>query len=110
MNPLIVNFEKMLAAGKDTPLLRFGLGNAYLDAGEAADAAVHLKRAVELKPDYSAAWKLLGKALAAANDRAGAIVAYREGIVVAEKTGDKQAMKEMLVFMKRLERPEPGSS
>ena len=105
MNPLIVNFEKMLAAGKDTPLLRFGLGNAYLDAGDAVHAAAHLKRAVELKPDYSAAWKLLGKALTAANDPAGAIDAYREGIVVAEKTGDKQAMKEMLVFMKRLERP-----
>ena len=107
MNPLIVNFEKMLAAGKDTPLLRFGLGNAYLAAGDAASAAAHLKRAVEQKPDYSAAWKLLGKALATADDRIGAIEAYRHGIEVAEKTGDKQAMKEMKVFVTRLERSEP---
>ena len=104
MNPLIVNFEKMLAAGKDSALLRFGLGNAYLDAGDAPAAATHLKRAVEQKPDYSAAWKLLGKALAAAGDRDGAIDAYDHGIAVAEKTGDKQAMKEMQVFRKRLDK------
>ena len=107
MNPLIVNFEKMLATGKDTSLLRFGLGNAYLAEGDAASAVDHLRRAVELKPDYSAAWKLLGKALATANDRVGAIDAYHQGIAVAEKSGDKQAMKEMQVFAKRLERPEP---
>jgi predicted Zn-dependent protease len=104
MTPLITNLEKLLASGKDTALLRFGLGNAYLDAGEAAPAAVHLRRATELKADYSAAWKLLGKALAATGDRPGAIAAYDQGIAVATQLGDKQAMKEMQVFRKRLER------
>ena len=109
MNPLIVNFEKMLAAGKDSPLLRFGLGNAYLAAGDPTIAATHLRRAVEQKPDYAAAWKLLGKALASSNDRDGALDAYRQGIVVAEQTGDKQAMKEMQVFVKRLQPSGPES-
>ena len=110
MTPLIANLEKMLAAGKDTALLRFGLGNAYLDAGDAPAAVAHLQRATELKADYSAAWKLLGKALSAVGDRDAAIKAYDAGIAVAEKAGDKQAMKEMQVFRGRLERQgDPGA-
>ena len=101
--PLIDNLEKMLASGKDTALLRFGLGKAYLDAANPSQAVTHLARAVELKRDYSAAWKLLGKARHAAGDTPGAIDAYRQGIAIAGETGDKQAMKEMQVFKKRLE-------
>ena len=97
-------FEAMLAAGKDSALLRFGLGSHYLASGEAARAAKHLRAAVAQDPAYSAAWKLLGKALEASSDRAGATEAYRSGIAAAEKRGDKQAAREMGVFLKRLER------
>jgi hypothetical protein len=38
-------FEKMLAAGKDSAMLRYSLGNEYLKAGRPADAAVHLEAA-----------------------------------------------------------------
>ena len=98
-------FEAMLAAGRDDVLLRFGLGNEYLRAGDAARAAGHLQRAVEIDPGYSAAWKLLGKALAQSGDAAGAIAAYRQGIAAATAKGDKQAAREMAVFLKRLEKP-----
>src|SRR5512141_1537793 len=92
------NFEKLLAAGKDGALLRFSLGNEYLKAGDAARAAEHLARAVALDPKYTAAWKLYGKALVAADRPAAALAAYRAGIAVAHDRGDKQAEKEMLVF------------
>ncbi|HEY9198678.1 MAG TPA: tetratricopeptide repeat protein [Gammaproteobacteria bacterium] len=101
---IIDNFEKMLAAGQDNALLRYSLGNEYLKAGDAATAARHLQSAVEHDRDYSAAWKLLGKALAEAGDAPGAMTAYRTGIEVAERKGDKQAAKEMRVFLKRLEK------
>ena len=65
---LAENFEKMLAAGKDSALLRFSLGNAYLQAGDHARAASHLDAAVAQDAGYSAAWKLLGKARAALAD------------------------------------------
>ena len=97
----------MLAAGRDSALLRFGLGTHYLKAGNAAIAAVHLRRAVEQDADYSAAWKLLGKALAQAGDAAGAASAYRDGIAAAGRRGDKQAAKERAVFLRRIER-QPG--
>lgn len=97
-------FEALLAAGKDGPLLRFGLGSHYLGAGDPARAAEHLRAAVAQDPDYSAAWKLLGKALQAAGDAAGAMQAWRSGIAAADKRGDKQAAREMGVFVRRLER------
>ena len=107
MNPAIANLEKLLAAGKDTALLRFSLGNEYLKAGDAPTAAAHLRRAVELDTGYSAAWKLLGKALAESGLRAEALAAYRQGIEVAQARGDQQAAKEMRVFARRLESSDP---
>jgi predicted Zn-dependent protease len=98
------NFERMLAAGKDGALLRFSLGNEYLKAGDAARAAEHLARAVALDPEFTAAWKLRGKALAAAGRKDEALAAYRSGIAVAGRRGDKQAEKEMRVFARRLEK------
>jgi Tfp pilus assembly protein PilF len=100
----LANFERMLAAGKESALLRYSLGNEYLKADDAARAAEHLARAVELDPHYTAAWKLYGKALAAAGRETEALDAYRRGIDVAAAKGDKQAEKEMRVFARRLER------
>ena len=102
---LVDRFEAMLASGRDDALLRFSLGMQYLQAGDAARAAAHLERAVAHDPDYSAAWKLLGKARAQAGDGAAAAAAYRHGIAAAERKGDKQAAKEMTVFLRRVEGP-----
>ena len=101
----VERFEALLAAGKDNALLRFGLGSEHLKAGDAERAAQHLREAVRHDPAYSAAWKLLGKALAAGQDIEGAKAAYRSGIAAAEGRGDKQAAREMAVFLKRLEKP-----
>ena len=103
---IIDNFEKMLASGKDNPLLRFSLGSEYLKANDVARAVGHLRAAVAQDAGYSAAWKLLGKALALAADIEGAKEAYVSGIAAAGARGDKQAAKEMTVFLKRLIRQE----
>lgn len=99
--------ERMLAAGKDSPMLRFSLGNEHLRAGDAAAAASQLEHAVSQDPGYSAAWKALGKAREAAGDRAGAMAAWEQGITVATARGDQQAAREMGVFLKRLSRENP---
>ncbi len=105
----VERFEAMLATGKDSALLRFSLGTQYLAESDAARAALHLRQAVTLDPAYSAAWKLLGKALAEQGLREEAVEAFRSGIAVAEGRGDKQAAREMAVFLKRLER-NPGAA
>lgn len=92
----------MLAQGRDNALLRYSLGNEYLKQGDALSAVEHLRRAVEHDPTYSAAWKLLGKALTDMEAWQDALAAYRQGIAVAEARGDKQAAKEMGVFARRI--------
>jgi tetratricopeptide (TPR) repeat protein len=99
---LVENLEAMLARGQDSALLRYGLGGEYLKLGQHDRAIEHLRRAVEMDPAYSAAWKLLGQALAGAQRRGEAVEAYERGIRAAEEKGDKQAAKEMEVFLKRL--------
>ena len=89
--------ECMLAAGKDGALLRFGLGKGWLDAGNPVRAATHLGRCVVLDPQYSAAWKLLGKAWLASGQPQAAREAWQRGLSVAGSKGDQQARKEMQV-------------
>jgi len=100
----IVNLEKLLGGARDNALLRYSLGSEYLKSGDAAAAASHLRAAVQRDPAYSAAWKLLGRALAQAGAPREALAAYREGVRVAETKGDKQAAREMAVFARRIER------
>jgi Tfp pilus assembly protein PilF len=99
---LLESLEKMLAKGMDNPMLRFGLGKGYLDAGDATQAAIHLQRCVEQDPKYSAAWKLLGKALQVSGDGEGARHVWEKGLIAARAHGDKQAEKEMGVFLRKL--------
>lgn len=102
---LIAGLRAQCGGPRDGALLRFSLGNALLGEGQAAEAIEELRRALAFDASYSAAWKLLGKACLAADERDGAVAAWRQGITVAQQRGDKQAEKEMTVFLRRLERP-----
>ena len=107
---IIANLEKMLGGPRDSALLRYSLGNEWLKAGDAAKAADCLRAAIEFDANYSAAWKLLGKALSASGDITAALHAYENGIKVAETKGDIQAAKEMGVYAKRLKKLSQGKS
>ena len=103
--------EKLLAKGQDNALLRFGLGNSWFQEGNYAAAAEHLTKAVEHQPSYSAAWKLLGKAHAALNDDVAARAAFVQALACAEAKGDAQVVKEVGVFVRRLDkRAAPGGA
>ena len=99
---MIENLERMLASGQDNALLRYSLGNEYFKRGDAAMAAEHLACAVQQDSGYSAAWKLYGKTLTELGRTAQARAVFEKGIEAAERKGDKQAAKEMRVFLKRL--------
>jgi len=89
---------------RDGALLRFSLGNALLANGNSGEAAAELRRAVEFDAEYSAAWKLLGRALVEAGDPVQARRAWSDGIAAAQRAGDVQAQKEMQVFLRRLDK------
>lgn len=98
---MIDNLEKLLAQGQDSALLRFTLGSEYLKADQPELAVTHLRAAVTQDAGYSAAWKLYGKALAAAGRHGEAIGIFDQGMQIAQDRGDIQAAKEMGVFRKR---------
>ena len=106
---VIANLQQFIGTPRDSALLRFSLGNEYLKSGDAHNAQLQLREAVARDPAYSAAWKLLGRALTETGQPQAALDAYRQGIAVAEKKGDKQAAKEMTVFARRIQKQlEPG--
>jgi tetratricopeptide (TPR) repeat protein len=100
----LASFERMLAAGKDSALLRFSIGNEYAKARQWIEAADALSHAVALDPKFTAAWKLYARALVETGRPQQALDAYRRGIEVAQQKGDRQAEKEMTVFARRIER------
>jgi Flp pilus assembly protein TadD len=100
----IARLRAQVGGPRDGALLRFSLGNALLGHGDAIGAATAFREAVAFDAHYSAAWKLLGRALESAGDDDGAIAAYEHGIAVAQARGDQQAEKEMAVFLRRLRR------
>ena len=108
MTPLIASLEKLLGTPRDGALLRYSLGNEYLKGGDAVRAAGFLRDAVQKDPTYSAAWKLLGRALNDSGKAPEALEAYRRGILAARTKGDKQAEKEMAVFARRIEKSLAG--
>ena len=101
---MIENLEALLAAGKDSAQLRLALASKYLEAGELDRALEHGRVVVELSPDYSAGWRLLGQIQSKAGASDAAAETFRRGIAIAEERGDVQVAKEMQVFLRRLER------
>ncbi|MGH8687922.1 MAG: tetratricopeptide repeat protein [Burkholderiales bacterium] len=99
---LIENLEKLIGTPRDGALLRYSLGCEYLKAGQADRGIESLREAVARDPDYSAAWKALGRALAEHGRPQEARSAYACGIEAARRRGDRQAEKEMTVFARRL--------
>lgn len=98
----IEKFEAMLVKGMDSPMLRLTLGNAYWKSQKFDLAAEHLQSAVQQKPDYSAAWKTLGRVYADNGEPEKALEAYDNGLAAAAENGDKQSEKEITVFRKRV--------
>lgn len=101
---MIDNLESLLAKGQDNAMLRFGLGKAYYQQQDYTRACEHLQQAVSHKPEYTAAWKLLGFCQQQLNQLSQAKATYHQGIEAAQTEGDKQAEKEMQVFIKKIDK------
>ncbi len=104
MNDKVAEFKEVAGLFPNDPVVRIGLGGAYLEAGQAEDAVREFQEVIRLKPDYTAAYRGLGRALENAGRAEEAKAAYLKGIEVGRTTGDLQTIKEMEVFLKRLER------
>ena len=88
-------FEQMAAAQPDDAMVWYGLGSEYLKLEDWASAARTLSRVVEINPDYTAAYQMLGTALLNQGQAAEAREAWQQGIEVATRTGAWKARQHM---------------
>jgi predicted Zn-dependent protease len=105
---LIDGLRGQCGGPRDGALLRLSLGNALLGESDIEAAIGELRQALAFDPLYSAAWKLLGRALLASGDEPAASQAWQHGIAAAAQRGDRQAEKEMTVFLRRLRKASEG--
>ncbi len=98
----IKQLEALVNSEPGNPLFRYTLGMEYLKVGEYANAAAALREAVRLNPEYSAAYRELGRALEKDRQTGEAAQVYQSGIAIANRQGDLQTAKEMEVFLKRI--------
>ena len=103
----IAEFKEVLELMPEDPVVRFGLAGAYLDAGQPESAVLEYREAIRLKPDYSAAYRGLGRSLERAGHLDEAKGVYAKGLDVATQNGDLQTKKEIEVFLRRLETRTP---
>lgn len=81
------------------------LATALLDQERPEEAEDQLTQATRMDAGYTAAWKQLGKLRLSLEDPDGARAAWQSGLEAAHAKGDKQAEKEMTVFLRRLDKP-----
>ena len=102
MAGLLERFESQLAEGKDSAILRLSIAQQLSTALRFDAAITHLQQALLLNPLYTAVWLALGQAFEKNGDAARAIETYKSGIETAKKNGDKQAERQMGVYLSRL--------
>ncbi|MEY2751256.1 MAG: hypothetical protein RLZZ550_1227 [Verrucomicrobiota bacterium] len=92
-------FRAHVAADPANALFRFSLGQELLKEGAPAEAAEHLRRAAEAKADWMMPRVLLGKALAAVGDRAGARAAWTDALALAVAQGHEEPEAELRALL-----------
>lgn len=78
-----------------TVMIWYGLANEYTKLERWVDAIDAFRHVIRIKPDYTAAYQMLGSALINLGDQAEAQRVWAEGIEVAGRTGAWKARQHM---------------
>ena len=101
-------FRKLLEKDPDNPMILYSLGNELFRERSYGEARDLLERAIANKPDYSVAYRMLGRAHYELHENAEARDVFLKGKEVALENGDLQTVKEIDVFLRRLQKREVG--
>jgi Fe-S cluster biosynthesis and repair protein YggX len=106
----IAQFENMAAADPENEMAHFSLGNAYLQAGRAAEASRSLLRCIEINPEMSKAYQLAGEALVKAGWTDQAVETLETGYAVAARKGDLMPRDGIAELLRSIGREPPSLS
>ena len=96
----IGQFRKMAQDDPDNELGHFRLGQLLMEDGQNEEAVQSFRRALELMPQFSKVFQLLGACLIKLDRGAEAVQALKDGFAVADERGDtipRDEMSKMLV-------------
>lgn len=105
----IAQFRKMASDDPENELGHFRLGQLLEEAGQYEEAVQSFRRTLELSPQFSKVFQLLGRCLIQLQRPQEAIEVLRQGWQVAEERGDKMPRDEMARLLTELgeKPPEP---
>jgi tetratricopeptide (TPR) repeat protein len=105
MSPLqerIAQFRKMAADDPENELGHFRLGQLLLEDGQHEEAVRSFRRTLELSPQFSKVYQLLGAALISLGRREEAAETLTKGYAVADERGDNIPRDEMSKLLTQL--------
>ena len=103
----ITQFRKMASDDPDNELGHFRLGQLLAEAGNHAEAIKSFERTLELSPEFSKVFQLLGQSLLKLGKKAEAIDVWTRGWAVADARGDKMPRDEMARLLRTEGAPVP---
>lgn len=93
--PDIAELESLIQRFPDKPFPRYGLAMEYKKAGRFPDAVAQFKKALELDPNYVAAYMHCGLAQREAGQIDEAKATLQQGLQVAQRIGNGHAAGEI---------------
>jgi tetratricopeptide (TPR) repeat protein len=104
----IAQFRKMAADDPDNELGHFRLGQLLMEDRQFEEAVRSFRRTLELSPQFSKVYQLLGNCLAQLQRRDEAVQVLTEGYAVADERGDNIPRDEMAKLLQQLGAPVPA--
>jgi tetratricopeptide (TPR) repeat protein len=98
----IAQFRKMASDDPDNELGHYRLGQLLMENQEFEPAVASFQRTLELSPQFSKVYQLLGACYLQLNQRDKAIEVLRQGFAVADERGDNMPRDEMGKMMNQL--------
>lgn len=102
-------FRRLLERDPNNPMVLYSLGSELYKAQDYNESKKYLIQAIQVKPDYSVAYRTLGRALYELHEDDEARRVFAEGREVARANGDLQTVREIDVFVRRLDKRAQGS-
>ena len=106
----IAQFRKMASDDPDNELGHFRLGQLLAEAGNHDEAIKSFERTLELSPEFSKVFQLLGQSLLKLGKKAEAVDVWTRGWAVADARGDKMPRDEMARLLRAEQAPVPEAS
>ena len=103
----IAQFRKMATDDPDNELGHFRLGQLLMEDGQHAEAVKSFERTLELSPQFSKVYQLLGECYVKLGQRDKAVEVLTRGWQTADERGDKMPRDAMAKMLTELGAPVP---